>query len=134
MKIPIYQIDAFASKVFSGNPAAVCPLKSWLDDSVLQAIAQENNLSEKSEESSEEDTVQVNIGEQDYGRQAGHSAPCAREVSCPTFVHEGPYRKARLGSYSFPGSLSSVFIQKKTVPLEHCRRFPLAHGDFKRVS
>ena len=46
MKIPIYQIDAFASRVFSGNPAAVCPLESWLDDSVLQAIAQENNLSE----------------------------------------------------------------------------------------
>jgi PhzF family phenazine biosynthesis protein len=46
MKIPIYQIDAFASRVFSGNPAAVCPLKSWLDDAVLQMIAQENNLSE----------------------------------------------------------------------------------------
>jgi len=46
MEIPIYQIDAFSSKVFSGNPAAVCPLMQWLDDSVLQAIAQENNLSE----------------------------------------------------------------------------------------
>ena len=46
MKIPIYQIDAFTSRVFSGNPAAVCPLEQWLDDSVLQAIAQENNLSE----------------------------------------------------------------------------------------
>lgn len=46
MKIPIYQIDAFTSRVFSGNPAAVCPLKMWLDDSTLQAIALENNLSE----------------------------------------------------------------------------------------
>lgn len=46
MKIPLYQIDAFSSRVFSGNPAAVCPLKEWLDDSVLQAIAQHNNLSE----------------------------------------------------------------------------------------
>ncbi len=46
MKIPIYQIDAFTSRVFSGNPAAVCPLKMWLDDSILQAIALENNLSE----------------------------------------------------------------------------------------
>lgn len=45
-RIPIYQIDAFTSRVFSGNPAAVCPLEGWLDDSVLQAIAQENNLSE----------------------------------------------------------------------------------------
>lgn len=46
MKIPIYQIDAFTSTVFKGNPAAVCPLASWLEDRVLQAIALENNLSE----------------------------------------------------------------------------------------
>lgn len=45
MRIPIYQIDTFTSRVFSGNPAAVCPLDAWLDDSLLQAIAQENNLS-----------------------------------------------------------------------------------------
>lgn len=46
MKIPIYQVDAFTSRVFGGNPAAVCPLESWLDDATLQAIAAENNLSE----------------------------------------------------------------------------------------
>lgn len=46
MRIPIYQIDAFAEAPFRGNPAAVCPLESWLPDSVLQAIAEENNLSE----------------------------------------------------------------------------------------
>jgi predicted PhzF superfamily epimerase YddE/YHI9 len=46
MKIPIYQIDAFTSRVLAGNPAAVCPLPSWLPDATLQAIAAENNLSE----------------------------------------------------------------------------------------
>ncbi len=46
MRIPLYQVDAFASDVFSGNPAAVCLLDAWLDDSTLQAIAAENNLSE----------------------------------------------------------------------------------------
>ena len=46
MKIPIYQIDAFTSEIFKGNPAAVCPLKEWLPDEVLQKIAFENNLSE----------------------------------------------------------------------------------------
>jgi len=46
MKIPIYQVDAFTSEVFSGNPAAVCILDSWLDDNLLQSIAAENNLSE----------------------------------------------------------------------------------------
>jgi PhzF family phenazine biosynthesis protein len=46
MKIPIYQVDAFSSQVFSGNPAAVCPLDSWIDDRLMQSIAAENNLSE----------------------------------------------------------------------------------------
>lgn len=46
MKIKQYQVDAFATRVFEGNPAAVCPLESWPDDGLLQAIAEENNLSE----------------------------------------------------------------------------------------
>ena len=46
MKIPIFQVDAFTDHVFGGNPAAVCPLPSWLPDAVLQAIAMENNLAE----------------------------------------------------------------------------------------
>jgi PhzF family phenazine biosynthesis protein len=46
MKLPLYQVDAFASRVFAGNPAAVVPLERWLDDATLQAIATENNLSE----------------------------------------------------------------------------------------
>jgi len=46
MKIPLYQIDAFASEMFKGNPAAICPLEEWLDDELMQAIALENNLSE----------------------------------------------------------------------------------------
>jgi PhzF family phenazine biosynthesis protein len=46
MKLRLFQIDAFASRVFAGNPAAVVPLAGWLDDATLQAIATENNLSE----------------------------------------------------------------------------------------
>ncbi len=42
----IYQIDAFTSQVFKGNPAAVVPLDQWIDDTYLQAIAAENNLAE----------------------------------------------------------------------------------------
>jgi len=44
--LPAYQIDAFASRAFQGNPAAVVPLEAWLSDSAMQAIAMENNLSE----------------------------------------------------------------------------------------
>lgn len=46
MKIPVYQVDAFAENVFSGNPAAVCPLSAWLPDALMQQIAMENNLAE----------------------------------------------------------------------------------------
>lgn len=42
----MYQVDAFASDLFKGNPAAVCPLEEWLSDEEMQAIAAENNLSE----------------------------------------------------------------------------------------
>ncbi|WP_300396754.1 PhzF family phenazine biosynthesis protein [uncultured Sphingobium sp.] len=44
--LPFTQVDAFADAPFTGNPAAVMPLDAWLDDATLQAIAQENNLSE----------------------------------------------------------------------------------------
>ena len=46
MKIPIYQVDAFTSEIFKGNPAAVCPLNQWLPEITMQKIAMENNLSE----------------------------------------------------------------------------------------
>lgn len=46
MKLPLYQIDAFTSRMFGGNPAAVVLLDDWLPDNVLAAIAAENNLAE----------------------------------------------------------------------------------------
>jgi len=46
LKLKQYQVDAFTSKVFGGNPAAVVPLALWPNDSLLQSIAEENNLSE----------------------------------------------------------------------------------------
>lgn len=46
MELTIYQVDAFAEKVFEGNPAAVVPLENWLPDETMQKIALENNLSE----------------------------------------------------------------------------------------
>ena len=45
-KLPLYQVDAFAERPFTGNPAAVCPLDRWLPDELMQAIAAENNLAE----------------------------------------------------------------------------------------
>ncbi|MGO1118398.1 PhzF family phenazine biosynthesis protein [Rhodovibrionaceae bacterium A322] len=45
-RLPLYQVDAFTNELFGGNPAAVCPLDSWLPEAQLAAIAAENNLSE----------------------------------------------------------------------------------------
>src|SRR5271168_3122469 len=46
MRIPLYQVDAFTGHLFGGNPAAVCPLRAWLPEATMQAIAAENNLAE----------------------------------------------------------------------------------------
>ena len=59
MKSTIYQVDAFADKVFQGNPAAVCPLTEWLDDALLLKIASENNLSETAFFLIKEDRVEI---------------------------------------------------------------------------
>ena len=58
--LPFFQVDAFATMPFEGNPAAVIPLVSWLPDDVLQAIAAENNLSETAF------TIPSESGEIDY--------------------------------------------------------------------
>ena len=46
MKLQLYQVDAFASKLFTGNPAAVIPLEKWIDDELMQQLGMENNLAE----------------------------------------------------------------------------------------
>jgi PhzF family phenazine biosynthesis protein len=46
LNLPVYWIDAFTDRIFGGNPAAVVPLEAWLDDTLLQRIANENGLSE----------------------------------------------------------------------------------------
>jgi predicted PhzF superfamily epimerase YddE/YHI9 len=46
MKLKLWQVDAFAEKPFEGNPAAIVPLSEWLDPTLMQRIANENNLAE----------------------------------------------------------------------------------------
>jgi predicted PhzF superfamily epimerase YddE/YHI9 len=59
-ELRLVQVDAFADRPFTGNPAAVVPLEEWLPDEILQAIAEENNLSETAF------TVRAADGEADY--------------------------------------------------------------------
>ena len=55
----IYQVDAFADELFTGNPAAVCPLDNWLPENLMQRIAFENNLSETAFFVREDDTYHI---------------------------------------------------------------------------
>jgi predicted PhzF superfamily epimerase YddE/YHI9 len=58
--IPFFQVDAFAERPLTGNPAAVMPLERWLDHGLMQRIAGENNLSETAF------TVPSESGDADY--------------------------------------------------------------------
>ena len=87
--IPIYQVDAFSKKVFSGNPAAVCILDNWLSDRVMQAIASENNLSE---------TAFININTKPFGIRwftpecemglCGHATLASARVLFDEYLHK----------------------------------------------
>ncbi len=50
MRIKMYQVDAFTEKIFGRNPAAVCILDKWMDQTIMQKIAAENNLPETAED------------------------------------------------------------------------------------
>lgn len=59
MELKIYQLDAFSSRLFGGNPAAVCPLEGWLSSELMQQIAMENNLAETAFFVREEDGLRL---------------------------------------------------------------------------
>jgi len=90
--IPFFQVDAFAERPLTGNPAAVMPLERWLDDALMQAIATENNLSETAF------TVPSESGDADYDLRwftpaaevelCGHATLAAGHV----LIHADPVR------------------------------------------
>ncbi|TMP43193.1 isomerase [Pseudoalteromonas citrea] len=102
MKLPLYQVDAFASNPFEGNPAAVIPLDTWLEDDLLQKIAEENNLSETAFFVQHEENFQLRwftpMEEVDL---CGHATLAAAHV---LFTHLG-YAKAQVCFLTRSGSL-----------------------------
>src|SRR4029079_4768257 len=90
--LPFFQVDAFADRPLTGNPAAVMPLERWLDDNLMQAIATENNLSETAF------VVPSGDGEADYDLRwftpvsevelCGHATLAAGHV----LIHSDPVR------------------------------------------
>lgn len=92
--IPFFQVDAFADRPLTGNPAAVMPLETWLEDELMQAIAAENNLSETAF------TVPSERGDADYDLRwftptsevelCGHATLASGHV----LIHKEPVRFA----------------------------------------
>ncbi|WP_300455900.1 PhzF family phenazine biosynthesis protein [Accumulibacter sp.] len=91
MKLKQYQIDAFAERAFEGNPAAVCPLEHWLEDRIMQAIAEENNLSETAFVLPSQDGFELRwftpVTEVDL---CGHATLAAAHVLFEILGHAGP--------------------------------------------
>lgn len=123
MRLPLWQVDAFTDRVFSGNPAAVCLLERWLPDATLAAIAAENNLAETAYLVKEEAgwrirwfTPAVEVDLCGHGTlAAGHVfltklAPREREVTFAS--RSGPLRVSRRED----GLLSMVFPRRPPEP------------------
>ncbi len=121
MKQKLYQVDAFADKLFEGNPAAVCPLNEWLPDTTLQQIAMENNLSETAYFVKEEDGYGLRwftpVAEVDL---CGHATLAAAHV---LFEHL-QYKEAVISFSSNSGQLS---VRKESGMLS--MNFPASHRE-----
>ena len=114
-EIPLYQVDAFSDAVFSGNPAAVCPLEAWLPDELLQAIAAENNLAETA----------FFVPE---GRALSSALVHADPRSGPLRPRH-PRQRPRLEDPIAPGGAGSCSFQTRSGLLTvHCGEAGLCHG------
>lgn len=106
MELNIYQVDAFALKVFEGNPAAVCPLDSWLPDDMLQKIAEENNLSETAFLVAEKDSFSLRwFTPEDEVDLCGHATLAAAHVLFEHLGHPGQ-------SISFQTNSGLLIVEK----------------------
>ena len=121
MKQKLYQVDAFADKLFEGNPAAVCPLEEWLPDTMLQQIATENNLSETAYFVKEEDGYRLRwftpAAEVDL---CGHATLASAHV---LFEHLR-YKGAEL---SFSSNSGQLTVRKESGMLT--MNFPASRGE-----
>ena len=119
MNLTIYQVDAFTDTLFHGNPAAVCPLTTWLPDDLLQSIAEENNLSETAFIIPQDDKFQIRwftpVCEVDL---CGHATLATGHV---LFRHEG-YAKPVI-TFTSRSGLLNVRRESEELVLD----FPVDH-------
>lgn len=124
MALPLYQVDAFTDRVFGGNPAAVCPLKSWLPDETLQKIAAENNLSETAFFVPDGDGFHLR-----WFTPLAEVGLCGHATLASAFVIFEFLRPAR-EKIHFTGASGSLFVEKTPEGLTlDFPAWPLAEGD-----
>lgn len=91
MKLPVYIADAFTGKLFSGNPAAICPLHEWLPDSLMQSLAAENNLSETAFIIEEDDHYRIRwFTPMAEVKLCGHATLASAHIFYSEFGHTKP--------------------------------------------
>lgn len=131
MTLPLFQIDAFTDKTFSGNPAAVVPLKTWLPDAQMQLIALENNLSE---------TVFICGTENDYHIRwftptvevdlCGHATVAAAHYLFKIAGLSGKINfQSKSGPLSVTESNSWYFLDFPSLALEEVNEIPIELSD-----
>lgn len=123
MIIRLYQVDAFTTRLFAGNPAAVCPLDAWLEDDLLQSIAAENNLSETAFFISSENTFHLRwftpVAEVDL---CGHATLAAAHVIFEHLAYSGQTIRfaTRSGILSVERQGSLLVMDFPVTPPRHC--------------
>ena len=128
MKLPIYQVDAFTSEVFRGNPAAVCPLEEWIDDAKMQAIAAENNLSETAFFVKEGDRFHIRwFTPETEVKLCGHATLASSYVIFNELKHEGQvirFHSARSGELSVTKNGDKLVLDFPAYPVTEIENLP----------
>jgi PhzF family phenazine biosynthesis protein len=121
MKLPVYIADAFTSKLFGGNPAAICPLSEWLPDTMMQSLAAENNLSETAFIIEEDDHYRIRwFTPTTEVKLCGHATLASAHI----FYSELGHAKAEIWFESLGGMLKVARKNENTYTLDFPSNMP----------